>query len=254
LTRYCVSALARNEVSPATWKSLVTPRSARRSARRSKMSHVTRSTSRSAMLSSRDLLADRDPHRVPPLDEQTGDVRADQSGGAGHERDGHPGSLGSRACPMSPIVTDTTHYARGRSSPRGHPRGEPLRQRRRSPRARGRHARLRRLLRALRTAPELPTTSQPSIGDFLEVYEPLAADGQTSSRSTSPAASPNGRVGTPGGRAARGALPGPASGGQSTRRPPVEASGSSRWPPRARRRPAATSTDVAGRARRRRRR
>ena len=25
----------------------------------------------------------------------------------------------------------------------------------------------------LRTAPALPTTSQPSIGDFLEVYEPL---------------------------------------------------------------------------------
>jgi fatty acid kinase fatty acid binding subunit len=30
----------------------------------------------------------------------------------------------------------------------------------------------------LRTAPALPTTSQPSIGDFLEVYEPLLADGR----------------------------------------------------------------------------
>ena len=30
----------------------------------------------------------------------------------------------------------------------------------------------------LRTAAELPTTSQPSIGDFLEVYEPLAAAGR----------------------------------------------------------------------------
>ncbi len=29
----------------------------------------------------------------------------------------------------------------------------------------------------LRTASELPTTSQPSIGDFLEVYEPLVAEG-----------------------------------------------------------------------------
>jgi len=29
----------------------------------------------------------------------------------------------------------------------------------------------------LRTAANLPTTSQPSIGDFLEVYEPLLADG-----------------------------------------------------------------------------
>ena len=30
----------------------------------------------------------------------------------------------------------------------------------------------------LRTSAELPTTSQPSIGDFLEVYEPLVAAGQ----------------------------------------------------------------------------
>jgi DegV family protein with EDD domain len=29
----------------------------------------------------------------------------------------------------------------------------------------------------LRTAADLPTTSQPSVGDFLEVYEPLVADG-----------------------------------------------------------------------------
>jgi DegV family protein with EDD domain len=30
----------------------------------------------------------------------------------------------------------------------------------------------------LRSAEELPTTSQPSIGDFIEVYEPLLADGR----------------------------------------------------------------------------
>src|SRR5438270_5603601 len=30
----------------------------------------------------------------------------------------------------------------------------------------------------LRTAPELPTTSQPSIGDFLAVYEPLLEAGE----------------------------------------------------------------------------
>src|SRR5919198_2236602 len=30
----------------------------------------------------------------------------------------------------------------------------------------------------LRTAAELPTTSQPSIGDFLAVYEPLVRDGR----------------------------------------------------------------------------
>jgi DegV family protein with EDD domain len=30
----------------------------------------------------------------------------------------------------------------------------------------------------LRTAADLPTTSQPSVGDFLEVYEPVVADGR----------------------------------------------------------------------------
>src|SRR5438552_14425836 len=30
----------------------------------------------------------------------------------------------------------------------------------------------------LRSAEELPTTSQPSVGDFIEVYEPLLADGR----------------------------------------------------------------------------
>jgi DegV family protein with EDD domain len=30
----------------------------------------------------------------------------------------------------------------------------------------------------LRTSPDLPTTSQPSVGDFLAVYEPLVASGQ----------------------------------------------------------------------------
>src|SRR6266480_547338 len=30
----------------------------------------------------------------------------------------------------------------------------------------------------LRTTAELPTTSQPSVGDFLEVYEPLVAEGK----------------------------------------------------------------------------
>ena len=43
----------------------------------------------------------------------------------------------------------------------------------------------------LRTPSDLPTTSQPSIGDFLAVYEPLLARGHArSSRSTSPGACP----------------------------------------------------------------
>ena len=57
--------------------------------------------------------------------------------------------------------------------------------------SRERDHRLRRLLRAAaRGADELPTTSQPSIGDFLAAYEPLLAPAMTSSRSTSRAASP----------------------------------------------------------------
>ena len=48
----------------------------------------------------------------------------------------------------------------------------------------------------LRTARELPTTSQPSVGDFLAVYEPLIERrATTSSRSTSRAGSPDGPVG-----------------------------------------------------------
>ena len=41
----------------------------------------------------------------------------------------------------------------------------------------------------LRGATELPSTSQPSIGDFVAAYEPLLEPATTSSRSTSPAAS-----------------------------------------------------------------
>ena len=41
----------------------------------------------------------------------------------------------------------------------------------------------------LSSSSEMPGTSQPSVGDFLTVYEPLLDDGATSSRSTSPPAS-----------------------------------------------------------------
>ena len=83
---------------------------------------------------------------------------------------------------MSPVavVTDTTHYLPARARCAAHDihevslyvnhGGEQ--------RARGRHRRLRRLLRrACATAADLPTTSQPSIGDFLAVYEPLPRPG-----------------------------------------------------------------------------
>jgi fatty acid-binding protein DegV len=44
----------------------------------------------------------------------------------------------------------------------------------------------------LRTARNLPTTSQPSIGDFLAVYEPLLDDGHDIGRDPTGRPSPNG--------------------------------------------------------------
>ena len=57
-------------------------------------------------------------------------------------------------------------------------RGQPLRARRRQRTgARARSATTTPTSRVSRTATELPTTSQPSIGDFLAVYEPLIDSG-----------------------------------------------------------------------------
>ena len=46
------------------------------------------------------------------------------------------------------------------------------------------------VLRRAALGRDLPTTSQPSVGDFRAAYEPLLATGARSSRSTSPAACP----------------------------------------------------------------
>ena len=77
------------------------------------------------------------------------------------------------------VVTDTTHYApRELIEAQRHPRGQPLRQRgRRAASASRTSPTSTRSTTACAPPTDLPTTSQPSIGDFLEVYEPLAEAG-----------------------------------------------------------------------------
>jgi DegV family protein with EDD domain len=81
--------------------------------------------------------------------------------------------------PNVAIVTDTTHYV-----PREILAGKGIREVSLYVNDGDRHERegdmpdFGAFYERLRTAAELPTTSQPSIGDFLEVYEPLAAEGR----------------------------------------------------------------------------
>src|SRR5919198_3688333 len=77
------------------------------------------------------------------------------------------------------LVTDTTHYA-----PRELLRAHDIREVSLYVNVAGRQEResdmsdFDAFYQRLRELEQLPTTSQPSIGDFLEVYEPLAADGR----------------------------------------------------------------------------
>jgi DegV family protein with EDD domain len=77
------------------------------------------------------------------------------------------------------LVTDTTHYA-----PRGLLRDNDIREVSLYVNLGGQHQResdmpdFDAFYQRLREVDQLPTTSQPSIGDFLEVYEPLAAEGR----------------------------------------------------------------------------
>src|SRR3954470_22371928 len=77
------------------------------------------------------------------------------------------------------VVTDTTHYA-----PRALLQANDIREVSLYVNADGHHERESAMpdfdafYERLRQLDQLPTTSQPSIGDFLEVYEPLAAEGR----------------------------------------------------------------------------
>ena len=138
--------------------------------------------------------ADGHAHAVAALDEQPRDVRADEAGRAGDEGDGHdragyaPTTTRSRRAepttlrpmPATPVavVTDSTHYLpRELVSSRGiHVvslyvnQGGVITKESDMPDFDA-------FYDGLRTSADLPTTSQPSIGDFLEVYEPLVAAG-----------------------------------------------------------------------------
>ena len=89
LTRKSVSAPARSDVRPATWKTRVTPRSARRiDARSSDVGADLLDVEPLELLDARPG-ADGDAHAVAALDEQARDVRADEAGRAGDQGDAH---------------------------------------------------------------------------------------------------------------------------------------------------------------------
>jgi DegV family protein with EDD domain len=81
--------------------------------------------------------------------------------------------------PRVAVVTDTTHY-----TPRALLRAQDIREVSLYVNLGDRHEREADMpdfdgfYERLRALDQLPTTSQPSIGDFLEVYEPLAAEGR----------------------------------------------------------------------------
>src|SRR4051794_31443173 len=183
--RNSVSASARRFASPATWKTRSTPRMARRTARRSRTSHATCSTPRSARLPRRDrgrvvtrTLSPRctssrvtcDPTSpVAPVTKVTPTPRS--VGGACRTR--------LRPMPEVAIVVDTTHYM-----PRALVEANGMREVSLYVNAGDRHEResdmpdFDAFYESLRTSAQLPTTSQPSIGDFLAVYEPLVEEGR----------------------------------------------------------------------------
>ena len=166
---------------PATWKTRCTPRIARRTERAVEHVAVGELDVEAVELVERRALAHERPHASPrstsrrvtcdptrPVAPVTRVVIAVISTVSGCRDAGRRG--GHRHHPL-PAAGDRRR-ARGR-------RGQPLRQRRRAPGARGGHRRPRRVLRRACARPtSLPTTSQPSIGDFLAVYEPLVRDGR----------------------------------------------------------------------------
>ena len=96
----------------------------------------------------------------------------------------------------------------------------------------------------LRAAPELPTTSQPSVGDFIAVYEPLLAEGRDIvSIHLVRRHLGHLRVGPPGaGPADRGRPRGRAHHGHGLRDDRRRARHGRCWPPRRRRATAASAT------------
>src|SRR5829696_4501526 len=189
LMRNRSSAAMRRFVVPATWKTRSTPRSARRTARRSVTSATTVSTSRPLSGSSREVArtvtrtssprstrarATRDPtNPVAPV------TRVVAIAGAGYpSAPWRPHRLRCPAMPRVAVVTDTTHYM-----PRALVEELDLHEVSLYVTFDGvteREADLTDLddfYRRLSDSSEMPSTSQPSVGDFLAVYEPLLEAG-----------------------------------------------------------------------------
>ena len=119
--------VARSVVSPATWKTRSTPRSARRTARAVEDVGVDHLDVEPVEVASSASGAHGDADAVAALDQQPRDVRADEAGAAGDAgRDAH-----ARSCRRSrlrdaqvAVVTDTTHYLpRELRRGAGHPPG-----------------------------------------------------------------------------------------------------------------------------------
>ena len=81
LTAKTRSALARSEVTPATWKTRCTPRIARRTERAVEHVAVGELDVEAVQLVERRALAHERPHVVAALDEQARDVRPDETRG-----------------------------------------------------------------------------------------------------------------------------------------------------------------------------
>src|SRR5215207_3676608 len=187
LTRVSSAGDARRFVVPATWKTRSTPRSARRRAARSPSCAGTSSTSSPAS-PSRDELARTVARTASPRatsaratwepTKPVAPVTSVRPTCRSSHRRGR--CIGFRAMPSVAVVTDSTHYMPRAVIERHGIHEVSLYVRWGDPPADEREGDLPdfdAFYDHLRSSRELPTTSQPSVGDFLAVYEPLIEQG-----------------------------------------------------------------------------
>ena len=188
LTRASSAGEARRFVVPATWKTRSTPRSALRSAARSPSCAVASSTS-SPSSASRDELA-RTVARTSSPRASSARTTCEPTNPVAPVTSVRPTppiiapttgrAYRFRAMPNVAVVTDTTHYLPREVIQRHGIREVSLYVRWGDPPADQREADMPdfdAFYDHLRSSRDLPTTSQPSVGDFLEVYEPLIEQG-----------------------------------------------------------------------------
>ncbi len=195
LMRKASSAARRRFVVPATWKSRSAPLSARRIAARSVMSAVTQRTGEIGQRLAARGAARGDRHVVAAGDEPAGELRSDEAGPAGHDHLGHP----PRTLPVDRLRRHARRRrrhgfhslppARGRQAPRP-ARGLAVPELAGPDPSRGRHHRLRRVLRRAARG-ERAAEHVAAVGRRLHRLSTsrCSRPARTSSRSTSPAGS-----------------------------------------------------------------